>query len=110
MRITWPIFALFFAALLFALACAGRSTPPRGSPTLPPTWTAPASEPAPIAAAIAPPVARGMDAAQVRRALGEPARVERVDSAAAKGARYERWIYADRMVVLLDGRVVDVVP
>ena len=96
MRITWPIFALFFAALLFALACAGRSTPPRGSPTLPPTWTAPASEPAPIAAAIAPPVARGMDAAQVRRA--------------AKGARYERWIYADRMVVLLDGRVVDVVP
>src|SRR6266545_1431165 len=108
MRITWPIFALFLAALFFALACAGRSTPPRASPTLPPTETAPASEPAPIAAPRAPPGARGMDAAQLRRALGEPTRVERVSSAAAKGARYERWIYADRLVVLLDGRVVDV--
>ncbi len=51
-----------------------------------------------------------MDAAGVRRALGEPARVEHMESAAAKGSRYERWIFADRVVVLLDGKVVDVLP
>lgn len=51
-----------------------------------------------------------MDAAQVRRAVGDPARVEKVGSAAAPGAAYERWIYPDREVVLLDGKVVDVVP
>jgi hypothetical protein len=101
MRFTWLVLALFLA-----LACAA----PRTAPTLPPAETAPASEPAPIAAPIAPPVARGMDAGEVRRALGAPARVEKVDSAAAKGSRYERWIYADRVVVLLDGKVVDVLP
>ncbi len=101
MRFTW-----FVLALLLALACAAART----APTPPPVETAPASEPAPVAAPIAPPVARGMDAAAVRRALGEPARVEKVDSATAKGVRYERWIYADRVVVLLDGKVVDVVP
>jgi hypothetical protein len=52
-----------------------------------------------------------MSAAEVRAALGDPARVERVDSAAAPGSRYERWLYAgDREVVLLDGVVVDVLP
>jgi hypothetical protein len=51
-----------------------------------------------------------MDAGEVRRALGAPERVEKVNSAAAKGSRYERWIYADRVVVLLDGKVVDVLP
>ncbi len=100
MRITWPLLAL-----LVALACAA----PR-SGNAPPAATVKAAAPAPSAAPIAPPVARGMDASQLRRALGEPMRVERVDSAVAKGARYERWIYADREVVLLDGKVVDVVP
>ena len=51
-----------------------------------------------------------MEAAQVRRALGAPKHVEKVGSVAAPGAGYERWIYADREVVLLDGKVVDVVP
>jgi hypothetical protein len=51
-----------------------------------------------------------MDAAQVQRALGEPVRVERVDSAVARGSLYERWIFADYVVVMLDGKVVDVVP
>lgn len=51
-----------------------------------------------------------MEAAEVRRAIGDPARVEKVASVAAPGAAYERWIYPDREVVLLDGKVVDVVP
>jgi hypothetical protein len=55
-----------------------------------------------------------MDAAEVRRLLGDPARVERIPSVAARGAGYERWIYrsggADREIVLLDGKVVDLLP
>jgi hypothetical protein len=102
MRFTWPVPTLFLA-----LACAAPRTP---AETAPPTETAPVTEPAPIAAPIAPPVVRGMDAAEVRSALGEPARVEHAESAAAKGSRYERWIFADRVVVLLDGKVVDVAP
>ena len=50
-----------------------------------------------------------MDAAQVRGALGEPLRIERIGSAALPGADYERWIYPDRELVLLDGRLVDAV-
>ena len=50
-----------------------------------------------------------MDPGQLRAALGEPLRIERIGSAAAPGASYERWIYPDRELVLLDGRVVDAV-
>jgi hypothetical protein len=87
-----------------ALACAG----PR--PTPPPPPAAIAHPPAPGPDVAAPRVTRGMEAAQVRRALGEPKHVEKVGSVAAPGAAYDRWIYADREVVLLDGKVVDVVP
>ena len=51
-----------------------------------------------------------MDAAEVRRRLGAPKRVEQVPSAAAHGTRYERWSYGAREVVLVDGKVIDVVP
>jgi hypothetical protein len=104
MRFTSP-----FAALACAtLACAAG---PRPSPAPPPGAIAPPRGPAgPAASATARRVSRGMDAAQVRSALGEPARKEKVGSAAAPGAAYERWIYGDREVVLLEGKVVDVVP
>src|SRR3990172_8606773 len=97
MRFTLP---LLLACI--TLACA-RSRP------APPPATAPGAAPRPLAPA-APRVSRGMDAAQVRGALGEPARKEKVGSVAAAGAAYERWIYPDREVVLLDGKVVDVLP
>jgi hypothetical protein len=99
-----PIWGARLAALAAALACAA----PRPRPAPPPAVIAPQAAPAP--AESRPSVARGMDAANVRRALGDPARVEKVASIAAPGAGYERWIYRDREVVLLDGKVVDVVP
>jgi hypothetical protein len=52
----------------------------------------------------------GLAASEVRRRLGDPQRVERVPSSLAGGATYERWRYQDREVVLLDGKVIDVVP
>jgi hypothetical protein len=64
------------------------------------------------AAGAAPPrVAIGGDAASVRRALGDPLKVEKIDSAAAPGTRYERWLYpGGREVVFVDGKVADVLP
>ena len=103
--------ALIVAVTCAALGCAAARTAPAAPPS--PALPSPA---APSAAAIAAPVARGMDAAAVRRLLGEPARIERVPSSAARGAGYERWLYGatggapEREVVLLDGKVVDVLP
>jgi hypothetical protein len=54
-----------------------------------------------------PAVTRGMDAGAVRRALGDPSRVERIASGAAPAAGYERWIYPDREIVLLEGMVLE---
>ena len=101
MRFTSPL-----TAIALALACTGS----RPTPAPPPAGITAPSAPGPDAATAAPPVTRGMEAAQVRRALGAPKHVEKVGSVAAPGAGYERWIYADREVVLLDGKVVDVVP
>lgn len=97
-------------ALVAAALALGCGAPRVAPPPVPPVAPVQPSAAAPSAKPIPPPVARGMGAAQVRRALGAPARVEAVPSAAAKGARYERWTYADRVVVLLDGEVVDVLP
>ncbi len=94
--------SLVAVAAATALACATT----RPAPAPPPIAIAPTSAPGPAR----PAVSRGMEAAQVRLALGDPPRVEKIASAAAAGAAYERWIYADREVVLLDGKVVDVVP
>jgi hypothetical protein len=88
-------------SLLLAACCAAL-----GCATAKPTSTAPPAAAASVPAAIAP----GLDAAEVRRRLGAPQRVERIPSAAAPGAAYERWSYRDREVVLLDGKVIDVVP
>jgi hypothetical protein len=91
------------AIIALASACGPHpGTPRRASPS-----PAGAPEPAPSLAAR---VSRGMDGAQVRGALGEPARKEKVGSVAAPGATYERWVYAGGEVILLDGKVVDVVP
>jgi len=51
-----------------------------------------------------------MDGAEVRRRLGDPKRVEPVPSAAVHGVRYERWSYGSSEVVLVDGKVIDVLP
>lgn len=90
---------LLLAAVAALLACA-TARPKAPGPSNPP--------PAPAAAA--PLVTPGLDAAAVRKRLGEPARVERVPSSAAAGATYERWRYPDREVVFLDGKVIDAVP
>jgi uncharacterized lipoprotein len=55
-------------------------------------------------------VTPGLAASEVRRRLGDPQRVERVPSSVSGGATYERWRYPDREVVLLDGKVIDVLP
>jgi hypothetical protein len=104
--------ALALALSLLALSCAA-----------PARVAAPASPPDPrldrypaaIRAAIRERrIVRGMDAAAVRLAWGEPAAVERTPSAAAPGLAYERWSYGAgpggpaRAVWLADGRVVDV--
>jgi hypothetical protein len=90
--------SLLLAACCAALGCA------TAKPTS--TSTAPPAAAAGVPSAVAP----GLDAAEVRRRLGAPQRVERIPSAAAPGAAYERWSYRDREVVLLDGKVIDVVP
>lgn len=91
------------AVMVAVLACA--------SPRRPATSIAPtAAPPAATAAALATGVAMGMDAAEVRRRLGAPKRVEQVPSAAVHGTRYERWSYGAREVVLVDGKVIDVFP
>jgi hypothetical protein len=57
---------------------------------------------------------RGMDAAAVRLAWGEPDAVERTSSAAAPSLEYQRWSWRagpggpSRFAWLADGRVVDV--
>lgn len=94
--------SLFLAACCAALGCA-TARPPSTSTSVP---TA-ASTTAGAATAIITP---GLAAAEVRRRLGDPQRVEHVPSSAAQGAIYERWRYPDREVVLLDGKVIDVVP
>ena len=101
---------LALAAFTAALGCATpRPLTPALSHPGPPhaegegeKRTAPAGE--------AGPVARGMDAAEVRRRLGDPKRVEQVPSAAVQGTRYERWSYGTREVVLVDGKVIDFLP
>jgi len=94
---------LLLALMVAALACA--------APHPPATVIAPSAVPPPAAAAArATGVAVGMDAAEVRRRLGDPKHVEQVPSAAVHGTRYERWSYGAREVVLVDGKVIDVVP
>jgi hypothetical protein len=88
-----------------ALACATARPPATTTGTATPTPTTNAAT-ATAAAAIAP----GLAAADVRRRLGEPRKVERVTSSTAQATVYERWRYPDREVVLLDGKVIDVVP
>jgi hypothetical protein len=104
MRPTRLLLAAFAA---IALSCASARSAPAPAAPAPPRAAAGA------VTAVAP-VARGMDAAEVRRLLGDPARVERIPSVAARGAGYERWIYrsggADREIVLLEGKVVDLLP
>jgi len=92
-------------AFTAALACA---TPRPLTPTLSPAGGEGEKRSAPGAEAGR--VARGMDAAEVRRRLGEPKRVEKVPSAAVHSTRYERWSYGPGEVVLVDGKVIDVVP
>jgi hypothetical protein len=103
--------ATALAGALAALACAAPRARPEAPAAASPVPAAPAATGPAAAVPRGPAVRRGMSAAEVRAALGGPARVERVDSAAAPGSRYERWLYAgDREVVLLDGVVVDVLP
>jgi hypothetical protein len=104
------------ALVTAALACASpRATAPPVSPPPPPS-DAPAPPPpeapppAPRAGRAQRDVVRGMEAAAVRAVLGEPRHIERIDSTAAHGSRYERWIYDQREVVLLDGKVIDLLP
>ncbi len=114
---TWPTLALAVAlgcatpgAPSQAPAAAAPSRAPGTQGDLPATATPPVAEPAPGSASVAGRVVLGMDAAAVRLALGEPLRIDRVASSAARGSSYERWSYAGREVVLLDGKVIDVVP
>jgi hypothetical protein len=106
-----PTVLLATVLLATALACASQRpspTPPGLHPPAPALGAAPAA----AAGTAAPPrVAIGGDAASVRRELGDPLKVERIDSAVAPGTRYERWLYAGgREVVLIDGKVADVLP
>ncbi|GEJ56349.1 hypothetical protein [Anaeromyxobacter diazotrophicus] len=94
--------ALLLAACA-ALGCATARAPGPGAPRTD------ARGPAAAAAAAAV-ITPGLAAAEVRRRLGDPQRVEHVRSSASPGASYDRWRYPDREVVLLDGRVIDVVP
>lgn len=96
---TRPVLLAACAALGCATARLGATPPSRARQA-----TATATTPAPA------PVAPGLDGTEVRRRLGAPQRVERIPSAAAAGAAYERWSYRDRQVLLLDGKVIDVVP
>ena len=51
--------------------------------------------------------ARGDEREQAR---SEPRVCEQVPSAAVHGTRYERWSYGAGEVVLVDGKVIDVLP
>ena len=105
-----PALAVFVACAGPAIAPSPESgAPPSAAPAPPSSGAVAPPVPPPRAGATAAPVTRGMSAADVRRALGEPTRIEQVASSAARGARYERWSYPSREVVLLDGKVVDVV-
>ena len=92
---------LALTAFTAALGCASTRTPTRTS-----TATATATATDRVSAG----AARGMDGAEVRRRLGDPKRVEPVPSAAVHGVRYERWSYGSSEVVLVDGKVIDVLP
>ena len=81
-----------------------------GCATARPTATAKPSETATAAPRATSAMAPGLAAAEVRRRLGDPKLVLRVPSSVAGGATYERWRYPDREVILLDGKVIDVVP
>jgi len=93
-------------ALATALACASARSTSTSTSTSTATSAAKATANSTAGAA----VARGMDAAEVRRRLGAPQRVEQVPSAAVHGTRYERWSYGAREVVLVDGKVIDLYP
>jgi len=98
------------AALAAALACAAPRPVPAPAPAPPREPTvAPAIAAAPAGGP--PRIAPGADAAAVRRALGDPLKVETIASAASPGTRYERWRYAGgREVIFIDGKVADVLP
>jgi hypothetical protein len=102
-----PTRLLLPVALILACATSRTAAPAAGADAGRVPLAALAPPPAPPAA---PSVVPGMDAAQVRRLLGDPKQVERVPSAAAPPATYERWIYPGRQLVLLDGKVVDAGP
>ena len=91
--------------LLAAFATLGCATA-RPTATAKPSETATTTTAAPRATAA---MAPGLAAAEVRRRLGDPQLVERVPSSVAGGATYERWRYPDREVILLDGKVIDIV-
>jgi hypothetical protein len=98
---------LLALAAAAVVACASAPRPVESAP-LPaplPVQAGTGREGSPLAR-----VTVGMEAAEVRRRLGAPERVEQIPSAAAQGARYERWSYGEREVTLLDGKVVDVLP
>ena len=97
---THPLLLAGCAALGCATARPTATT--TGTPIQPRSATATADSTATITP--------GLAAAEVRRRLGDPRKVERVASATAQGAVYERWRYPDLEVVLLDGKVIDVVP
>ncbi len=97
---------LALAALATALACASRPL----TPPLSPAGGEGEKRGATANSTAGPAVVRGMDAAEVRRRLGAPQRIEQVSSAAVHGARYERWSYGSGEVVLVDGKVLDVLP
>ena len=88
-------------------ACAAPAARPAAGPEL-------ASYPPEVQAAIRERrVVRGMDAAAVRLAWGEPDAVERTPSAAAPGLEYQRWSWRAgpgrpaRFAWLADGQVLD---
>src|SRR5574337_544116 len=93
--------------LLAGCAALGCAT---ARPTSAPARNTPATSGAAASASGAAIVTPGLTAAEVRRRLGDPRKVERVPSAAVQGAVYERWAYPDREVVLLDGKVIGVAP
>lgn len=90
--------------LLAAFATLGCATA-RPTATAKPSETATTTAAPRATSAMAP----GLAAAEVRRRLGDPKLVLRVPSSVAGGATYERWRYPDREVILLDGKVIDVI-
>jgi hypothetical protein len=96
--------------LAAALACAGQR-PSSTPPALPPSAAGATAAPGSAGARAPRQLAIGGDAASVRRELGDPLKVEKIESAAAPGTRYERWLYrGGREVVFVDGKVADVLP